>query len=105
LPYREALDGVTDSFSENNFAFYFQPLFILLLFYLSFVTILLLGFTVTLYVFEDFLYIRRVRLRNIHIFGVGETPPPSVLSLRGGIQNILNWCRHLYSSCGSAKHR
>jgi hypothetical protein len=25
--------------------------------------------------------------------------------IRGYIQNILDWCRHLYSSCGSAKHR
>jgi hypothetical protein len=25
--------------------------------------------------------------------------------IRGGIQNIPDWCRHLYSSCGSAKHR
>jgi hypothetical protein len=24
---------------------------------------------------------------------------------RGYIQNILDWCRHLYSSCGSAKNR
>jgi hypothetical protein len=24
--------------------------------------------------------------------------------VRGGIQNIPDWCRHLYSSCGSAKH-
>jgi hypothetical protein len=23
----------------------------------------------------------------------------------GGIQNIPDWCRHLYSSCSSAKHR
>jgi hypothetical protein len=31
---------------------------------------------------------------------------PSVKSceLRGGIQNIPDWCRRLYSSCGSAKH-
>jgi hypothetical protein len=27
------------------------------------------------------------------------------LPLRGCIQNITDWCRHLYSSCGSAKHR
>jgi hypothetical protein len=26
-------------------------------------------------------------------------------SIRGGIENILDWCRHLYRSCGSAKHR
>jgi hypothetical protein len=26
-------------------------------------------------------------------------------NVRGGIQNIPDWCRHLYSSCGSAKHR
>ena len=25
-------------------------------------------------------------------------------TVRGVIQNILDWCRHLYSSCGSAKH-
>jgi hypothetical protein len=25
--------------------------------------------------------------------------------LRGGNQNIPDWCRHLHSSCGSAKHR
>jgi hypothetical protein len=25
--------------------------------------------------------------------------------IRGGIQNILDWGRHLYSSYGSAKHR
>jgi hypothetical protein len=25
--------------------------------------------------------------------------------VRGCIQNIPDWCRHLYSSCGSAKHR
>jgi hypothetical protein len=25
--------------------------------------------------------------------------------LRGDIQNISDWCRHLYSSCGSSKHR
>jgi hypothetical protein len=25
--------------------------------------------------------------------------------VRGGTQNILDWCRHLYSSSGSAKHR
>jgi hypothetical protein len=25
--------------------------------------------------------------------------------VRGGIQNIPDWCRHLYSSCGSAKRR
>jgi hypothetical protein len=24
-------------------------------------------------------------------------------SIRGSIQNIVVWCRHLYSSCGSAK--
>jgi hypothetical protein len=29
----------------------------------------------------------------------------TVERLRGGIQNIPHWCRHLYSSCGSAKHR
>jgi hypothetical protein len=23
----------------------------------------------------------------------------------GGIQNIVDWCRHLYSSCGSVKHQ
>jgi hypothetical protein len=23
---------------------------------------------------------------------------------RGSIQNVLDWCRHLYNSCGSAKH-
>jgi hypothetical protein len=27
------------------------------------------------------------------------------LYIRGGIQNFLDWCRHLYRSCGSAKHR
>jgi hypothetical protein len=27
------------------------------------------------------------------------------LFIRGGIQNIPDWCRHLYSSCGSAMHR
>jgi hypothetical protein len=27
------------------------------------------------------------------------------VSIRGAIQNILDWCCHLYSSCGSAKHR
>jgi hypothetical protein len=26
-------------------------------------------------------------------------------SIRGGIQNILDWFQHLYNSCGSAKHR
>jgi hypothetical protein len=26
-------------------------------------------------------------------------------NIRGGIQNIPDWCRHLLSSCGSAKHR
>jgi hypothetical protein len=25
--------------------------------------------------------------------------------IRGCIQNISHWCRHLYSSCGSTKHR
>jgi hypothetical protein len=25
--------------------------------------------------------------------------------VRGGIKNIPDWCRHLYSSCGSAKHQ
>ena len=25
-------------------------------------------------------------------------------SIRGGIQNFPDWCHHLYSSCGSAKH-
>jgi hypothetical protein len=25
--------------------------------------------------------------------------------VQGRIQNIPDWCRHLYSSCGSAKHR
>jgi hypothetical protein len=25
-------------------------------------------------------------------------------SIRGGIQNFPDWCRHLYSSCGSAKY-
>jgi hypothetical protein len=25
--------------------------------------------------------------------------------IRGGIQNISDWCRHLYSNCGSVKHR
>jgi hypothetical protein len=25
--------------------------------------------------------------------------------LRGGIQNIPDWCRHIYSSCDNAKHR
>jgi hypothetical protein len=25
--------------------------------------------------------------------------------VRGGIQDIPDWCCHLYSSCGSAKHR
>jgi hypothetical protein len=29
----------------------------------------------------------------------------SVVSLRGGIQNIADWCSHVYSSFGSAKHR
>jgi hypothetical protein len=24
---------------------------------------------------------------------------------RGSIQNIQDWCRHLYISCSSAKHR
>jgi hypothetical protein len=27
------------------------------------------------------------------------------MSTGGGIQNIPDWCRHLYSSCVSAKHR
>jgi hypothetical protein len=27
------------------------------------------------------------------------------LTIRGGIQNIPDWCRRLYSSCDSAKHR
>ena len=27
------------------------------------------------------------------------------VSLHGLIQNFPDWCRHLYSSCGSAKHR
>jgi hypothetical protein len=25
-------------------------------------------------------------------------------TIRGGIQNFPDWCRHLYSSCGSEKH-
>jgi hypothetical protein len=28
----------------------------------------------------------------------------SYVHIRGGIQNFMDWCRHLYSSCGSAKH-
>jgi hypothetical protein len=28
-----------------------------------------------------------------------------VFFIRGGIQNILDWCCHLYSSCGSTKYR
>jgi hypothetical protein len=27
------------------------------------------------------------------------------MSLWGGVQNIPDWCHHLYSSCGSMKHR
>jgi hypothetical protein len=26
------------------------------------------------------------------------------MALQGGSQNILDWCRHLYGSCGSTKH-
>ena len=26
-------------------------------------------------------------------------------AIRGGIQNFLDWCRHLYSSCGSGRHQ
>jgi hypothetical protein len=26
------------------------------------------------------------------------------MNIRGGIQNIPDWCRHLYSRCGSPKH-
>jgi hypothetical protein len=29
----------------------------------------------------------------------------AIRSLLAYIQNIPDWCRHLYSSCGSAKHR
>jgi hypothetical protein len=29
----------------------------------------------------------------------------AAFNVRCGIQNIPDWCRHLYSSCGSAKHR
>jgi hypothetical protein len=28
-----------------------------------------------------------------------------LMRIRDGIQNIPDWCRHLYSSCGIAKHR
>jgi len=29
----------------------------------------------------------------------------TVVEVRGWIQNFQDWCRHLYSSCVSAKHR
>jgi hypothetical protein len=38
------------------------------------------------------------RLRN-------TLPPPYVREVQGAIQNIPDWCLHLYSSCGSAKRR
>jgi len=37
-------------------------------------------------------------------FYTPESDMLCVLSVQGGIQNFPEWCRHLFSSCGSAKH-
>jgi hypothetical protein len=34
-----------------------------------------------------------------------EVSSAHTMNIRGVIQNIPDWCRHLYSSCGSANHR
>jgi hypothetical protein len=43
-----------------------------------------------------YLFIWNLKVRNYESVKLG---------IRGSIQNIPDWCRHLYSSCGSTKHR
>jgi hypothetical protein len=41
----------------------------------------------------------------LHVSDMFTAHHQEVCIVRGGIQNIPNSCHHLYSSCGSAKHR
>jgi hypothetical protein len=48
---------------------------------------------------------RRIIHDAVEEVGIGYGTCQWVLTKGGAIQNISDWCRHLYSSCGSAKHR